>query len=90
MNFPLIAATAAGALLLLASCSHASLGNPIVRDGATYTPSVVDDHGCVLYAVSRADGPVPAAMVYLGKDGEFSYVRPERCAERNSTADVNH
>ncbi|MDE0371997.1 MAG: hypothetical protein OXI73_05565 [Rhodospirillales bacterium] len=89
MTSSLIAVAAAGALLLLASCSDASLGDPIVRDGATYTPSVVDDHGCVLYAVSRADGPVPAAMVYLGMDGEFSYVRPERCVERNSTADVN-
>ena len=89
MTTPLIAAAAAAASLLLASCSDVSLGNPIVRDGATYTPSVVDDHGCVLYAVSRADGPVPAAMVYLGKDGEFSYVRPEPCVELKSTADGN-
>ena len=89
MTTPLIAAVAAGAVLLLAACSVASLGDPIVRDGATYTPSVVDDHGCVLYAVSRADGPVPAAMVYLGKDGQFSYVRPEQCVERNATPDVN-
>jgi len=89
VNSPLITAALAGALLLLASCSDASLGDPIVRDGATYTPSVVDDHGCVLYAVSRADGPGPAAMVYLGEDDEFSYVRPGRCVERNSTAAVN-
>ena len=89
MTSPLIAAAAAGALLLLASCSDAFLGDPIVRDGATYTPSFVDDSGCILYAVSRADGPVPAAMVYLGMDGEFSYIRPERCVERTSTADVN-
>ena len=84
-----MAAAAAAALFVLASCSHVSLGDPVVKDGATYTPSVVDDHGCVLYAVSRADGPVPAAMVYLGKDGEFSYVRPERCVKRSPTAAVN-
>ncbi len=89
MTTPLIAAAAAAALLLLASCSDVSLSDPIVRDGATYTPSVVDDHGCVLYVVSRADGSVPAAMVYLGMDGEFSYVRPERCVKRTFTADVN-
>ena len=86
MTTSLIVAASAGAILLLTSCSNAALGDPVVRDGTTYTPRAIDGHGCILYSVSRTDGAVPAAMVYRGRDGEFSYSLPQECVEPTSRA----
>lgn len=84
MTTPLITAASAGALFLLASRSHAALGDPVVKGGVTYTTSNVDDQGCLLYSVSRPEGAVSTAIVYRGRDREFSLARPRNCVERTS------
>ena len=51
----------------------------VVREGVVYTPASIGSRGCVLYRVRIPGGQSPAALMYQGKDGEFSYGRPDRC-----------
>ena len=58
---------------------------PISRDGVVYAPAGIGPHGCVLYRVRIPGGRAPAALMYLGEDGKFSYGRPDRCVAGDGT-----
>ena len=60
----------------------ASLGPPVQQEGVVYTPASIGPRGCVLYRVSIPGGKAPTALMYLSKDGEFSYGPPDRCVTK--------